>query len=184
MSAAVAGPVLPALPDGVWRVDPQAGEIGFAVKAMWGLQTVRGVFRAYAGRLTVRDGDAAGRLTIEAGSLDTGHPKRDRHLRSADFFDAERRPQIEFTATDVAVRDARLTVAGELAIGAARLPLEIPLQVAQADDGALQLEGETTVRRKAAGITWNFLGTVGGEARLHARLSLRRAQTGHRAPPR
>src|SRR3954453_17807841 len=71
-----------ALPDGVWSVDPQRSEIGFAVKELWGLRTVRGFFGAYDGNLEVREGAVAGELTIEAGSLTTGHDKRDEHLRS------------------------------------------------------------------------------------------------------
>jgi hypothetical protein len=95
------------LPDGVWSIDPQRSEIGFAVKEMWGLQTVRGVFGAYDGSLKVRAGGAAGELTIEAGSL--GHNKRDQHLRAPDFFDVERHPRIVFTATAVTLRDGGLT---------------------------------------------------------------------------
>ena len=66
------GPELP-LADGVWSVDPQRSEIGFDVKALWGIHTVRGVFGAYDGTLTVQAGGAAGNLTIDAASLDTGH---------------------------------------------------------------------------------------------------------------
>jgi polyisoprenoid-binding protein YceI len=74
------------LPDGVWGVDPQRSEIGFAVKAVWGLQTVRGVFGAYGGSPKVRAGGATGELTIEAGSLDSGRDKRDQCLRSPGFW--------------------------------------------------------------------------------------------------
>ena len=101
-------------PDGVWTVDPQRSEIGFAVKALWGLHTVRGVFGAYDGTLTVRAGGAAGKLTIDAASLDTGHKKRDRHLRSPDFFDVGRNPQIVFVLKSVTAREGGLTVEGEL----------------------------------------------------------------------
>jgi hypothetical protein len=43
----------PPVPHGVWSVDRERGEIGFAVKEMWGLRTVRGVFRAYDGSLNL-----------------------------------------------------------------------------------------------------------------------------------
>jgi polyisoprenoid-binding protein YceI len=162
----------PALPDGVWSVDPQRGEIGFAVKAMWGLQTVRGVFGAYDGSLQVRSGAVAGMLTIRAASLDTGHRRRDRHLRSPDFFDVERHPRIVFTPTALASREGGLTVAGELAIGSVRARLEVPMDVAQTADGGLRLEGHTTVSRQDVGLTWNMLGTIGGVAELYARLTL------------
>ena len=50
------------LPAGVWVVDAQGSEVGFAVKDLWGLRTVRGSFGAYDGSLTVRSGDVAGEL--------------------------------------------------------------------------------------------------------------------------
>jgi polyisoprenoid-binding protein YceI len=160
------------LRDGVWSVDPQRSEIGFAVKEMWGLRTVRGVFSAYDGSLKVRRGGAAGELTIEAGSLDTGNKRRDQHLRSPAFFDVERHPRIVFTATAVTPRDGGLTVTGELAIGFSRTRLEIQANVDRMADGALRLEGETTVSRKAADVAWNKLGMIRDEAMLRARLTL------------
>jgi polyisoprenoid-binding protein YceI len=163
------------LPDGVWTVDPQRSEIGFAVKGMWGLQTIRGVFGAYGGGLLVRAGGAAGELTIEAGSLDTGNETRDRHLRSPDFFDVERHPRIVCTATAVTPRDGGLTVTGELAIGSSRVQLDLPVKVEHLADGALRVDGTTTVSRHAAGVTWNRLGMIRGDAVLHARLTLERA---------
>ena len=77
------------LPEGIFEVDPQRSEIGFAVKTIWGLQTVRGVFDTYDGSLHVRAGGAADELTIDAASLDTQNNRRDQHLRSPDFFDVE-----------------------------------------------------------------------------------------------
>src|ERR1700728_2636648 len=97
------------LPQGTWGIDPERSELSFAVKNMWGLQTVRGVFGTYQGTLAVRAHGVTGALAIEAGSLDTSLKKRDRHLRSPDFFDVERYPQIAFTVTAVAESDGRPT---------------------------------------------------------------------------
>jgi len=160
------------LRDGDWSVDPQRSKIGFDVRALWGVHTVRGVFGAYDGTLTVRGGAAAGQLTIDAASLDTGHKKRDRHLRSPDFFDVERHPQIVFVPTSVTGRDGGLTVVGELSVASTRLRLELPVNVTRMPDGAPRLEGRTTVAREAAGMTWNRLGSVGEDAVLHAQLTL------------
>ncbi len=173
-TADVTSPTRLPLPDGSWRVDPKRSEIGFAVKAMWGLVTVRGVFGTYEGRLTVRAGSARGELTIDGASLDTRNRRRDRHLRSPDFFDVERHPQISFSAQRLIARDDGLTVIGELTVGSSRTALEIPVDVEQIsdDDGTRLLEGETTIARKAAGLTWNALGTIGDDAVLHARLAL------------
>lgn len=149
-------------------VDPHHSEIGFAVKEMWGLREVRGVFRTYEGGLDGR----AGELTIEAGSLDTGNERRDRHLRSPDFFDVERHPRIVFAATAVTGR----AVTGELAIGSARVRLEIPVRVEAIAEGVLRLQGETTVSREVLGLGWNKLGMIRGDATLRARLTLRPAR--------
>ena len=170
--AAVSTTELP-IPEGVWGVDPEDSEIGFAVKSM-GLITVRGVFRKYGGSLKVRGNDAAVELAIEAASLDTRNKRRDKHLRSSDFFDAERQPRIVFTATAATPRDTGVTVIGDLVIGSTRIPLEIPVKVEHAAGGAVRLEGETTVPRAATGLGWNWLGMVGRDARLHARLTLER----------
>jgi polyisoprenoid-binding protein YceI len=80
-----------------------------------------------------------------------------------------------FTATPVTARDGGLTVTGELAIGASSVRLEIPVNVAQIADGALRFDGKTTISRKAAGVAWNKLGMIGGDAILHAQLTLKRA---------
>jgi polyisoprenoid-binding protein YceI len=165
------------LPDGVWTVDPQRSEIGFAVRDMWGLRTVRGCFGAYDGRLTVRGGDATGELRIEAGSLDTGQSRRDRHLRSPAFFAVERHPRIVFTATALTARASGPTVEGELVIGSSCVELEIPLEVEPLTDGARRLAGGTAVSRQAAGVDWNMLGMIRGDAVLHAELTLERAPT-------
>jgi polyisoprenoid-binding protein YceI len=162
------------LRDGVWSVDPRRSEIGFAVDELWGLRTVHGVFRDYGGSLEVLDGVGAGVLTIATESLDTGNERRDRHLRSPDFFDVERHPQIAFAATDVSPSDGDVTVSGVLVIGSARIQLEIRATVDRTLDGALLLEGETTVSREAAGLTWNRLGMIGGDVTLRTRLALDR----------
>lgn len=165
------------LPDGIWSVDPKRSEIGFAVKAVWGLQTVRGVFRACDGSLQVRGGDAAGKLTIEVGSLDTGNSRRDRHLRSPDFFDVEAHPQMVFTAKSVTFGDDGLSVTGELAIDSSRVRLELPVNVEEMADGAVRIDGGTTVSREAAGVAWNKLGMIHRDAKLHAQLTLERASS-------
>lgn len=163
-----------ALPEGRWSVDRQRSEIGFAVREMWGLRTVRGVFGAYEGTLTARAGDAAGELTIEAASLDTGNRRRDKQLRSPAFFDVERHPRIVFAATDVTALDDGLTISGQLTIGSARVRLDIPVTAERTAGGGLRLRGGTAVSRDAAGLAWNWLGMIRGDAELHAELTLER----------
>ena len=89
------------LPVGTWVVDPKHSHVGFQVKHM-GIATVRGKFDAYTGRLQIgTDGTAVASGTVQAASVDTNEPKRDNHLRSPDFFDVERFPQLSFTSTRI-----------------------------------------------------------------------------------
>jgi hypothetical protein len=77
-----------------------------------------------------------------------------------------------FVPTSVTLRDGGLTVAGELSMASTRLRLELPVNVTRMPDGAPRLDGRMTVAREAAGMTWNRLGSVGGDAVLHAQLTL------------
>ena len=74
---------------GQWKLDPQASLVEFRVRHFWHAITVRGSFAEVSGQGTVDpDGTASGTLVIAAASLTTNNKQRDKHLRSADFFDA------------------------------------------------------------------------------------------------
>ena len=81
-----------------WQLDPTHSSVEFSVKHMM-ITTVRGRFKTISATLT-GDEDSpeqpTAEATIDAASIDTGTPDRDAHLRSADFFDVERFPQITF----------------------------------------------------------------------------------------
>jgi len=80
-----------------------------------------------------------------------------------------------FTATTLSKGDGGLTVTGELEIGSTHAQLEIPVNIEQTADGALLLDGETTVSRKTAGMAWNTLGMIGDDAMVNAQPTLTRA---------
>jgi polyisoprenoid-binding protein YceI len=82
----------------VWRIDPTHTHAEFGVRHLM-ISTVKGHFRDVSGTVVVEDGDpttAQVDVTIDVASVDTRVEARDQHLRSADFFDAERFPQITF----------------------------------------------------------------------------------------
>ncbi len=84
---------------GRWVLDPARSRVQFHVKHFWGAITVHGSFAQITGEGTVgADGMVTGRLSMDAASLDTKNSRRDRHLRSADFFDADRHPYAVVTA--------------------------------------------------------------------------------------
>ena len=90
----------------------------FAIKHLWGLITVRGRFDTLTGVAHVTaDGTITTSLIINAASVDTKQNKRDKHLRSADFFNVETHPQITFKSTRVVPEsNDRYKVYGDLSI--------------------------------------------------------------------
>jgi polyisoprenoid-binding protein YceI len=98
-----------------WQIDPERSSIGFRVKQRL-IESVRGRFHDFDG--TIQPGSAATFLgTIRVASLATDHARRDEHLRSADFFDAEQFPLMQFASTNVALGDnGSVSVTGELTV--------------------------------------------------------------------
>jgi polyisoprenoid-binding protein YceI len=161
------------LPAGVWHSEPADSRLEFAVKTMWGLATVTGRFERFHGRLEVEPDAARAGLTIEATSLDTGHRKRDAHLRSGDFFDVAEHPTLSFAAAAITPRsDGDLTIAGELTVAGRVIGLELPVRVTRGEHGRLHLSTVASVSREQAGMTWNRAGMIRGDVTLTAELEL------------
>jgi polyisoprenoid-binding protein YceI len=157
-----------------WRLDPSGSVAEFRVRGMWGLTNVRGEFTRLDGRLdSDEDGDLRVELKIDAASLQTGNRKRDKHLRSPEFFDVGRHSEVSFRSTAVEdLGDGRLRVDGELEAAGRRLRLELQPTIRQTED-QLQIEVETTVDRRQLGMTSSPLG-MKTPAKLVVRARLRR----------
>jgi polyisoprenoid-binding protein YceI len=104
MSATTASPApttaATPLPTGTWTVDPVHSSVEFHVKHL-GIATVKGQFNEFEGTVEVDPDGARAYGTVDVASVDTREPQRDEHLRSADFFEAERFPQIAFQSTAI-----------------------------------------------------------------------------------
>ena len=87
-------------PAGTWQIDPSHSEIQFSVRHMM-ISKVRGRFREFAGTIEIgeRPEDSRVDVVIVAASIDTRDRTRDEHLRSAEFLDVERFPEVRFTST-------------------------------------------------------------------------------------
>jgi polyisoprenoid-binding protein YceI len=140
---------------GTWQLDPQRSTIEFRARHFWGLATVQGHFDDYRGRLDL-GADPAIELTIDAASVQTGNPKRDRHLRSADFFDAENYPKLRFVSDSV-IHDAdTLKVHGRLFARDRSIALALDAHIRRIDDG-LEIEAATTALHRELGMSWSPL---------------------------
>jgi polyisoprenoid-binding protein YceI len=162
------------LTDTRWRLDPSAASAEFRVPNLWRLASVKGHFERIEGSLEIDDADQWHIvLNLDAASLDTGNPRRDKHLRSADFFDVENHPVVRFlgrTASDHG--DGRLHVAGELQAAGERVPLDVDVTVTHAD-GRLELDATATVDQRQLGMTWSPLAMVRAPTALRLRARLR-----------
>jgi polyisoprenoid-binding protein YceI len=142
---------------GTWVLDRGASVVRLRSKIRPGLP-VRGVFREVSGCGTVaRDGTASGTLSVAAGSVATGNARRDQHLRSADFFDSDRYPDITFTADRIR---ASGQVSGMLTIRGRTRPLSFAAAPTVAGHGEIRLDAEVGIDRGDFGLTWNFLGMI------------------------
>lgn len=148
---------------GTWVVDPAGTQATFANKTFWGLMTVRGTFGAVSGSGTVADdGTVTGELVIDATKLNTKNGQRDRHLRSADFFDTENHPNV-VVRVESATRDGdSLTGTGTIEAAGRSTPITFTGQVDSADGDAVVLSASASVDRRALGMTWNQLGMLTG----------------------
>ena len=102
----------------VWEFDPSHSAATFAIKHMM-VSTVRGEFGKISGSVTVEGTDwktAKVQAVVDASSINTREPKRDAHLKSADFFDVAKFPTLSFKSTSVVVSPTGLKLTGDLTI--------------------------------------------------------------------
>ncbi|QQN77911.1 YceI family protein [Streptomyces sp. XC 2026] len=154
---------------GRWTLDAAHSTVRFARKGLWGLITVTGTFGEIAGHADVlADGTARGTLTVGAGSLDTGNARRDRHLRSDDFFGVAVHPKILFAAERIAPEgDAgQVRVSGELTVTGVTRPLTFTARATEAAPDGVTLTAEPEIDPAAHGMTWNLARMMRGPARL------------------
>jgi polyisoprenoid-binding protein YceI len=143
---------------GSWTLDPARTEVLLETRHTWGLRPLHGVFRQVSGNGTVTAaGDATGIITVNAESIDTKNPQRDKHLRSGDFFNIAVHPDITFAADGVSPTGDGVRVTGTLTIRDRTRPASFDAKVSVAD-GEVRLDGTIQVNRRDFGMTWNFIG--------------------------
>jgi len=145
-----------------WAIDQSHSNLDFAVRHM-AISTVRGRFKKFSGTIRAEEDGTLKSIeaTIDASSIDTGEPKRDAHLRSADFFDAETSPVLTFRSTGVTPQGGnRYRVNGTLTMRDETKPVSLQVEITtpMKDPWGNLRAGATatgTVNRKDWGLNWN-----------------------------
>lgn len=147
---------------GVYNFDKAHSFIGFKVKHM-GLIEVPGFFRDFTGEVNFDSNDIS-KSTVNfkamTTSVDTGVAGRDKHLRTADFFEVEKYPEMTFKSTKVEKKGKGWIVTGDLTIKGVTKSVMIPFQIAgwlpagERSGMKMGIAGETTINRRDFGVNW------------------------------
>ncbi len=153
-----------------WIIDPSHTHIEFSVVHMM-LSKVRGEFNEFTGTVEFDEDTPAATtvdVTIDVASINTRDEKRDGHLKSPDFFNAEAYPHLTFKSKRVEVEDDHhATLYGDLTIR--DMTREVALDVTYTGQAkspwgttSAGFSASTTINRSEWGLTWNQVLETGG----------------------
>ncbi|HYO59592.1 YceI family protein [Archangium sp.] len=153
-------------------VDSGHSNAQFSVKHMM-VSNVRGSFSKVTGKAVIDEKDitkSTVEATIDTATVNTNEPKRDEHLRSADFFDTAKYPNITFKSTKVEKAGANLKVSGDLTMHGVTKPVVLDVEGFNTESkdpwGNIKRGGVATtkINRKDFGLGWNSVLETGGVA--------------------
>ena len=145
-------------PAGTWELDPVHSTVGFEVDYLAG--TFKGDFRDVAATFAADGRTARLEGVAQVASIDVKDENLAAHLQSPDFFDAERHPELRFTAEDVALDGDAVTIRGEITMKGVTKPVSLagtaaPPMTDPYGRERIGLKLATTVDRTEFGIDWN-----------------------------
>ena len=154
-----------------WKIDPAHSAAEFKVKHMM-ISNVRGKFSGLGGTLTFDEGDVSKskvEASIPLATINTGDEQRDGHLKSADFFDAEKFPAMTFVSTAIAQKEpGELAVTGELTLHGVTKPVTFAVEGPSLPgkdpwgNTRVGISATAKINRKEFGLTWNAALETGG----------------------
>jgi polyisoprenoid-binding protein YceI len=152
-----------------WRVDAAHSSVGFKVRHL-GIASVSGVFNTYEATFALDPSDVStlsASTVVQVASINTNNERRDNHLRSDDFFNAEAHPELTFTTTSVKPLDGgRFELSGDLTIRGTTKPITLQGEVigtaVMGGTERVAIEAEGVVNRFDYGLKWDSLTEAGG----------------------
>jgi polyisoprenoid-binding protein YceI len=147
---------------GAWTIDPAHTVVSFVVRHL--MSRVHGTFSEVSGQIVTSAGPAGCTVTadVAVASVSTGVEARDNHLRSADFFEAERYPRMTFTSSALRVVDGSWVLTGELTIRDVTRPVDLAVEFLGCDPDGLQGEprigfsAQGNIRRRDFGVSFGL----------------------------
>ena len=158
-----------------YETDGAHSNVGFSIPVAGGLSHVRGKFTDFKVEIVYDDKDvtkSSVNAVIKTASIDTGIERRDAHLRTADFFDAEKNPEITFKSSRVVKKGKSFIAYGTFSMHGVSKEIALPFTIngvtkdAKTGKTTLGLTARTTISKKEYGMTWgrpdnpNFLGDM------------------------
>jgi len=152
-----------------WTIDPTHSEVLFKVKHLM-ITNVTGSFGTFEGSAeTSADdfSDAVIKFSADINSVDTNQPQRDGHLKSADFFDAEKFPKLEFSSTSFTkTGDKEYNLKGDLTLKGITKPVSLKVEfggIAVDPYGQTKAGFDVTgsFLRSEFGLTWSAVTEAG-----------------------
>lgn len=152
-----------------WNIDTAHSAIHFTVRHMM-FAKVRGSFASWSAQLKLNTEDltqSSVNVEIEVASVTTGETDRDKHLKSADFFDVEKFSKIRFQSRFVKKQGEHYVLSGDLTIRDVTRPIELEVEALGRgkDPWGNQRTGFSAkgqLNRKDFGLTWNQALETGG----------------------
>ena len=153
-----------------WTIDPAHSSAEFAVKHLM-VSTFKGHFRSLEGTVHLNEANPANSsvtASVDVASIDTQTPDRDAHLRSDDFFNAERYPKMTFRSTRVEQIDGtNWKVTGELTVRDVTKEVVLDTEyegriVDPWGNERIGFTARTELSRKEFGVRWNAAIETGG----------------------
>lgn len=153
-----------------WTVDQSHSSVGFEVKHMM-VSKVKGQFESYTAEVEAADltdlTSASISFKFDVASISTRSEDRDNHLKSADFFDVENNPIIEFTSTGITKDGDDYRVTGDLTIKDVTKPVTFAVEFNGKGTNpwgveVYGFEAEAKINREEFGLTWNAALETGG----------------------
>lgn len=154
-----------------WTIDTGHARVGFSVSHMV-VSEVDGEFKSFSGKALLDEKDLTKsqvEFSIDTASIDTENEDRDKHLRSSDFFDAQKFPKISFKSTKITKAGKGYKLKGELAMHGVTKEVILDASVSEPVTNpwgklvrGVKISGK--LNREDFGITWNKALDKGGLA--------------------